>query len=64
MHTMATSQLFKRIRSVLDNKADDLLKLRQVSSAPSSFLLEVSSECFRIVSSEPSHHSIADSMRL
>lgn len=64
MHTMATSQLFKRVRSVLDNKADDLLKLRQVSSVPSSILLEVSSECFRIVSSEPSHHSIADSMRL
>lgn len=64
MHIMATSQLFGRVRSVLDNKADDLLKLRQVSSAPSSFLLEVSSECFRIVSSEPNHHSIADSMRL
>ena len=64
MHTMATSQLFKRVRSVLDNKAADLLKIRQVSSAPSSFLLEVSPECFRIVSSEPSYHSIADSMRL
>lgn len=64
MHIMATSQLFKRVRSVLDNKADDLLKLRQIPSTPFGFLLEVSSECFRIVSSEPSHHSIADSMRL
>ena len=46
MHIMATSQLFKRVGSVLDNKADDLLKLRQIPSAPSNFLLEVSSECF------------------
>lgn len=38
MHIMATSQLFKRVRSVLDNKADDLLKLRQIPRLLAFFL--------------------------